>query len=47
MLKSSYDEEEEFIIDENDNIVDEVVDEECLKWQMSLFPGGVFSVYEK
>ena len=21
--------------------------EECLKWQMSLFPGGVFSVYEK
>ena len=21
--------------------------EECLKWQMSLFPGGVFSVHEK
>ena len=21
--------------------------EECLKWQMSLFPGGVFSIHEK
>ena len=29
------------------HLVPVVVGEECLKWQMSLFPGGVFSVYEK